>query len=183
MKKLLMLSLLLFSFFSQAQERSSVAISYGLGNGRIGSFYKGGDYSNVQKSLNIFGLNYWHKIGKNLYFETGMQLIRYDHLNISLPPNSTTTREVLNLISLPFKLRFEAGDYVFFNGGLTADFSKRNPDPLSGIGAGIGIGLQVKTFKQISLYVNPQANMHSVITGGRFFAETNLTFGAAYRIN
>jgi hypothetical protein len=182
MKKLVMLSLILFSLYAHGQKRSSIAISYSLGNGTIGSFYKGGSPNNEQKSLNIFGLNYWHEMGKNLYFETGFQLIEYNYDSRGFPPNAILTNRTMNMISIPLKLRFEAGNYIFFNGGLTADVSRSKPDLMSGIGAGIGIGLQVKTLKQISLYVNPQANMHGIITSNRFFAEANITFGAAYRI-
>ena len=109
---------MLTTLFCKAQERSSLAISYGFGNGVIGSIYKGG-YSGSfkQKSLNIYGLNYWHEIGGNLYFETGMQLIRCHYLSTNIPPNSIQTNNVRNMISVPFKLRFEAGGFIFFNGG------------------------------------------------------------------
>ncbi len=183
MKKLILLALLFITFFCKAQERSSIGVSYGFGNGTIGIFGKSGSpFSHKQKALNIFGLNYWHEVSKNLFFETGMQLVRYDYVSTSVYPKSISTNNTLNMISVPFKLRFEAGSYIFFNGGITADLSRSKPDPLNGIGAGIGIGLQVKIVKQISLYVNPQANIHGAIPGGRFFAESNIAFGAAYRL-
>jgi len=93
-------------------------------------FYLQGGYSGSfkQKSLNIYGLNYWHEIGRNLYFETGMQLIQCHYLSTNVPPNSIQTNNVRNMISVPFKLRFEAGDFIFFNGGLTADLSKVKQD-------------------------------------------------------
>jgi hypothetical protein len=177
----LTLLFILFSIFAQAQERSNIAVSYGFGSGSIASLGKSGSpYSYKQKSLNIFGLNYWHQIGKNLYFETGMQLIRFDYTMTSFLPNYFPIYGTTNIISLPLKLRFEAGNHIFFNGGLTADLSKHSD--INGIGAGIGIGSQFKLFKQISFYINPQANIHGAITNGQYFAESNITFGASYRI-
>ncbi len=184
MKKLLPLVFILLPFFCQAQEKSSIAASYGFGNGELGSFLKtGSPYSQKQKSLRIFGFNYWHQIGKKFYFETGMQLIRYEYVTTSSTPNFTPTNNTLNIISVPFKLRFEAGKYLFFNGGLIAGLSKSKPNAVKGLGAGIGAGLQVKVVKKISLYVNPQANIHGVLPAGSLLAESNITFGASYQIN
>lgn len=184
MKKLLTLSIILFSFSVQAQERSSVAVSYGFGNGSIATFAKSGSPdSHKQKSLNIFGLNYWHPFNKHLLFETGLQLIRYDYVTTSFYPSPTLTNNTLNIYSVPFKIRFEAGKYIFFNGGLTADLSKGNSADINGLGAGIGMGLQAKILKQISIYVNPQANIHGAIPEGHFFAESNIAFGLSYKIN
>ncbi len=182
MKKLMLFTFLLVSMFAKAQERSSIAVSYGIGNGQIGSFGKSGYASNKSKSLNIFGVNYWHEISRNLYFETGLQLFRHNYIYTihggSSPPENLT----MKLFSAPFKLRFEAGDYIFFNGGLTVDLSKGKKNNIGGIGAGIGAGIQVKTYKNLSLYVNPQANIHGILSGGLLFAESHFLFGLAYRI-
>ncbi len=183
MKKILTFSIVLLSFFVQAQERSSIAVSYGFGNGVIGSLGKSGyGYSHNQKSLNILGLNYWHEVSRNLFFETGMQLFRYTYVTTSVYPNVPPANNILNMISVPFKLRFEAGDYIFFNGGLTADISRSRSNRIGGIGAGIGIGLQVKLIKQVSLYVNPQANIHGILPSRSLFAESNIAFGVSYQI-
>ena len=182
-KTLLTISVILISLSAQAQKQDRVALSYGFGNGNFGSFLKGGSGNSYsQKSLNIFGLNFWHGLSKHLIFETGMQLIRYDYtttyINGTAPTNNT-----LNIISVPFKFRLEAGDFIFINGGFSADFGKGKQDGIGGIGAGIGVGLQFKIIKEISFYINPQANVHSVIPLRSLFAESNITFGLAYPLN
>lgn len=183
MKKLLTLSLILITFFCNAQKQSSVAVSYGFGNGSIGYFGKADNGTSYnQKSLNIYGLNYWHALNKHWLFETGLQLIRYDYLTTSFIPNNIPSNNTLTIYSVPFKMRFEAGKYIFFNGGLSADLSKGESADINGLGAGIGIGLQVKILKQISLYVNPQANVHGIIPNWRYFAESNIAFGLSHKL-
>lgn len=183
MKKLLTLSFILTCFFAQAQKIDRIALSYGFGNGNFGSFLKGGSGNSYsQKSLNIFGLNYWNGLTKHLIFETGMHLIRYDYVTTYIK-GSPPTNNTLNIISIPLKFRLEAGEILFFNGGFSADVSKGRQNGIGGVGAGIGIGLQLKIIDDISLYVNPQANIHSVIPIRSLFAEKNIAFGLAYRIN
>ncbi|SFG56825.1 hypothetical protein [Pedobacter insulae] len=181
MKKLLTLSILFLSLFAKAQEEGSIALSYGFGNGKFGHLGKSEPTpTSRQRSLHLFGMSYWHEIGKNLFFETGFQRFLYSYETASFDSSQPPTNNELNFTSIPFKLRFEAGDYIFFNGGLTTDLNSAKFNTLLGIGAGIGIGLQVKTFKQISLYVNPQANLHRV--KGTAFLESNITFGASYQL-
>lgn len=183
MKKLLTLLFFLICSFTQAQKIDRIALSYGFGNGNFGSFLKGGSgNSYAQKSLNIFGLNYFHGLTKHLVFETGLQLIHYDYITTYIKGNPPTNN-TLNIISIPLKFRLEAGEILFFNGGFSADMNKGRQNGIGGLGAGIGIGLQFKIIDDISLYVNPQANIHSAIPIRSLFVEKNIAFGLAYRIN
>ena len=178
MKKILTLLLILFSLYAKAQKQSSIALSYGTGEGDMGVLGKSGAMSNDGKSLNIFGFNYWTEIKRNLFFETGIQLYNYSYERTYMVNNFLKENRTLNMISVPIKLRFEAGKYIFFNGGLTADIS----DEVAGVGAGIGLGLQVKLGKTISIYTNPQANIHALLPMEQLLAESNITFGVAYKI-
>ena len=74
------------------------------------------------------------------------------------------------------------GTYIFFNGGLTVDISRSKPNTIGGVGAGIGAGVQVKVFKQFSLYANPQANIHALLPFGMVFPESHFLFGLSYQI-
>lgn len=142
MKKLITISFILAGLFANAQKQNSIAVSYGFGNGAKGYFGKADNgLTYHQKSLAIYGLNYWHALSKHWLFETGLQLIRYDYLTTSFIRNYTPTINSLNRYSVPFKMRFETGKYVFLNGGLTADLSKGDSADINGLGAGIGIGL------------------------------------------
>lgn len=183
MKGLITFAFILFSIFAVAQERSSIAISYGFGNGELGSIRKSGGASYEGNSMNVFGVSYWNEISKNLFFETGIDLYRYPHTKKFYSPSSVPKNYTMNMISAPFKLRFEAGDYIFFNGGLTVDISKSKSASISGMGAGIGAGVQVKFFKQFSLYVNPQANIHGLLPLRMVFPESHLLFGLSYQIS
>lgn len=182
MKTLTIIILVFISCCCKAQQRNSVAASYGLGNGSMGMFGKSGGARIEGKSLHIFGFNYWHAIAKNLFFETGIQLLRYNHTFQLMGPNTYPENQVMNMASVPFKLRFEAGKYIFFNGGLTAALSKGDSG-VSGIGAGIGVGVQFKIAKQLSLYFNPQANLHGLIPDGLHLGESNITFGLSYPLS
>ena len=184
MKKLFLLVFLFISFFCKAQERKSIAISYGAGVGDFGSFYKTGYQSNKGMSLNIIGFNYSHEIAKSLFFETGILLIDYNYINTSMGFSLQPTNHNLKMISVPFKLRFEAGKYIFFNGGLMADLEVGKDSNIRGIGAGIGLGLQLRVAKKISIFANPQTNIHNLIflVSRQKLAELNVGFGLAYQI-
>jgi hypothetical protein len=182
MKRLITLTLLLMSCYCMAQQRNSAAVSYGLGNGSMGTFNKSGGPRIDGKSLHVFGFNYLHALGKSLFLETGIQLYRYNHTFQAMGPNTFPENRVMNMVGAPIKLRFEAGKYIFFNGGLTASLSKRDSG-VSGIGAGVGVGVQFKIAKQLSIYFNPQANLHGLIPDGLHLGESNITFGISHPLS
>ena len=184
MKKLLTLSLLLLSFFCKAQERKTIAFSYGTGGGYFGTLQKSGYRSNEGTYLGIIGFNYSLETGKNFFFESGVQYIKYNYIRTFSNPSMLPANRSLNMISVPFKFRFEAGNYIFFNGGIMADVEVGKGSNLRGIGAGLGFGLQMRVAKKISIFVNPQTNIHNLISflSSQKLAELNVAFGLAYQI-
>lgn len=199
MKYLFTLSITLLSFFAQAQEkRKSVSINYGLGEGNMFRFAKvdGGSFADRHQSLRIMGIGYANETGtKNLYWETGLHYFAYDYKgefegygNLKWEENKT-----VKLLSIPIKLRYELGKYIFFNGGLYADVDiSKDPDntikEFTGLGAGFGLGLHYY-LEKIGVFVNPQIDARNLLSFTtrkgpvqRLF-NTNLSFGVALKIN
>lgn len=200
MKNLTVLLLIFITFCCKAQERSSISVSYGTGNGDIGHIgfgkAEGGVSRNTDKSLNIIGINYWSETStKNLYLETGIHYLVYKYLSISNYdmhlPNTITGRTV-KVISVPLKLRYEPWNFLFLNGGLYTDIDVSEkypnyPPKISGIGLGLGIGLQYYFKNRLGIYVNPQIDLRNMLTfstynSGYKLLDSHLTFGLAYRI-
>lgn len=196
MKKLLMLSIIFFSLFAQAQEkRNSIAINYGTGSGYIGPLGKvDGGGSKQGRSLNTIGISYLDETSKNLYFETGLQYLvhKYTSWPAVAPAahETSATDHIVKLISIPIKLRYEAGKYVFFNGGfyLDIDISEKaiySSREYNGLGTSVGFGLQYYFKNNLGFYVNPLLdfrNLLSFSTGSNKLINANLVFGIAYRI-
>ena len=198
MKYTLLFILTLFSMVCFAQNKSKIfSISYGLGNGDITDYStkKVGRMSSEEgKSLQVFGLNYFDEVSKNLFIETGLSLLKHNYTLTSwkMSPSgftSSLSEQSVKSLVIPLKLRFEFGKYFFLNGGLMADISldKIQDDmrDISGIGFGLGLGLQYYHRNKIGIFVNPQINAHSLLGFGSStgILERNVTLGLAYRIN
>jgi len=197
LRHLLTGSIILFSGLAQAQEdRKSIAISYGTASGRFGGFrIMKGFASYDVKSLNSFGVTFFYETRKNRHIEYGLHYISFKYgvsPNINIPENHLYWNEELNLISVPLKLRYDAGKHFFFNGGfyLDIDVSKQNgytAENHSGVGVGIGIGLQFHLKNKFSIYTNPQLDVRDLINiAGEKYANklmaASLIFGLAYQI-
>jgi hypothetical protein len=190
MKKFIFILVLFITLTSHAQEkRKNVAISYGFGNGSVTYFARvDGGGSDDGKSLNIFAVNYWEEISKNLFIESGIQYINHKYISTSNYTTNIYKRQV-NLISFPFKLRFEAGKLFFLNGGILTDVDindSRDEKDFSGIGANLGIGLQYYFKEKFAAYINPQLNVRSIISfsGERMpkhLVNSHIALGITYR--
>ena len=198
MKKTLILSLMLFAFFAQAQEkRKTIAVNYGFGAGAVGQGFSskkdgGGGSSQEGQSLNTIGISYWNEIAKQLYVETGFHYLVHQYTTHShMPPIMIFDNEI-KLISIPLKIRYEAGRYIYFNSGfyVDLDISEDHPNSFnnfSGVGFGVGMGLQHYFKNGIGIYTNPQLdfrNLHpfSAQYSSEKLFNGNLVFGLAYRI-
>ncbi len=192
MKRLLTISIILFSFFAKAQDRKkSISLNYGIGNGSLFTFTKmdgGGSYDG--KSLTNIGFNYNYSLKKkNWYLETGLNYLVYKYtLTADYPPGFQRLWDYTkNLISVPVKLRYEAGKYIFFNGNLYLDIdvSKRYSRELSGIGAGVGMGGQYYFNNKVGIYINPQLDLRNIasLSGSPYkLLGTSVAFGLSYRL-
>ncbi|MES2417451.1 MAG: outer membrane beta-barrel protein [Bacteroidota bacterium] len=189
MKYLFTLFLLLFAFFCMAQKTANTfLLTYGSGKGDIAHYGKidGNLTTEHQKSLNSFGINYHEGLNKHLFIETGLIYINYKYTTTFNYPNlpQTETNNTLKLLNLPIKIRLEFAKLFFLNAGLLMDINLDQSDLAieSGVGATAGLGVQYYYKNRFGLTINPQANLHGLITGEGLI-ETNVTFGLAYRIN
>lgn len=199
MKKIIFILASFIMLTSQAQEkRKSIAVSYGFGSGSTGSFKKlDGGGSNESKSLHKIGLLYLNELSKNLYFETGISYIDFKYTSIGPFYGGQIPRVISNhqvkLINIPLKLKYEAGKYVFFNGGVFTDiavsrYAKYKEKEYSGLGTNLGMGLQYPISKKLSLYTNPQLDLRNIISFSSenhpyFIADAIVDFGIKLRLN
>jgi hypothetical protein len=198
MRKLLTVFFMFFAFFAQAQEkRKGISVSYGRGEGNLFRLVKvdGGSFNDHGKSLRTIGVSYSRETGlKNLYLEPGICYFTYRYKGVFTSYANKTWEEerTVKLISIPIKLRYEIGKYVFFNGGSYIDIDLATEGrgwikEFTGIGVGIGAGLQYYLKNKIGVYLNPQIDVRNLVafsneTPQRIF-NTNLLVGLAYRIN
>lgn len=191
MKRFLFVPLILSCLFSFAQKKSSTfVLSYGSGNGSVAHYRKvdGSITTNKNKSLNIFGINYHESINKYFFIETGLAYINYKYTSTYHYPGTseTSTLNKLELINLPIKIRLEFAKFFFLNTGLLMDLNldqmgSYNSGIKSGLGVTAGFGMQYYYKNKFGVTINPQANLHGLITGYGLM-ESNITFGLAYRI-
>ena len=191
MKKFIFILATSITLVSHAQEkRKTFAVNYGFGNGSLFTFTQmdGGGSHEGGKSLTNFGVYYSYELQpKNLFLETGINYMVYKNSTSSyLPPNPMTWNYTKNWISLPVRLRYEIGKYIFVNGGLNLDIdvSKKRSREMSGIGAGIGVGAQYYFKDKFGIYVNPQFDLRNLATFSESsyrLSATTVAFGMAYR--
>ncbi len=191
MKKLLTLTFILFGFLANAQDRDRrISLNYGTGNGRLITFFQMmGASTKDGTSLTNVGLNYSYGLKKkNWHLETGLNYVRYKYTSTpayhpQIP--QITTNQTSTLISLPIKLKYEAGKYIFFNGNLYLDLdvSKRPSQELNGAGLGLGMGGQYFFNDKIGIYINPQLDLRSIVDLSPYkLLSTSLIFGLAYKL-
>lgn len=195
MKYLFSALIIFVTSVSHAQEKgNSIAISYGFGNGTIGSFKKlDGSGSEEGKSLHKIGVFYINELSKSLYFETGINYINFKYISTApfygqLPV--TTRAYEVKLISVPLMLRFDVGKYFFINGGILADIdvSKKTiytSHNFTGLGAGLGLGVQYPFSRKLSIYTNPRADLRNILSFSSenhsyFFGNMLIDFGLKF---
>lgn len=186
--------LVFLTLFCKGQDRKAISISYGMGNGQFFSKKNaagGPGYSS--RSLKSFGVGFTAEVSKNLYFETGLNYLNHAYTIVPSPffTNLKQRNENIKIITLPIKMRFEAGKFFFLNGGMITDFTigevetMYNKYDYSGLGLNLGLGLKYSFKNKIGVFINPQFNVHNLVSfteNNLGFNETNLTFGLKYQL-
>ena len=139
-----------------------VNTAYHVGSEPIGMAF--GNYNG--NGFFSIGAVYLRPIFQQMDFETGIEIARY---NFRYNPVLGVGRRELgiNMITIPFMLRYYFWRGVFVNGGLLLDFDLTDNIQLgnqSGFGAtaGIGVHYDFRTLP-IGLFVNPYLRQHSLI--------------------
>lgn len=196
MKYLFTLLIISTCFLAQSQDkRTGISAFFVAGTGEITHLSKqplGGGTTNGS-ALNSIGLNYFTETARNLFLETGIQYLKHNYTQtptftgLSTPAPAPNT---LHLISIPVKVRYEFAKLFFLNSGLYADIevgNKQETYTFSGIGAGIGAGVQYYFTNKIGIYANPQLGLRNLLSFSTqnekaSLLDASIAFGLAYHL-
>lgn len=196
MKYLFTLLIISTSFLAQSQDkRTGFSTFFVTGTGEITRFFKQplGGGTTDGNSLNSIGLNYFTETARNFFLETGIQYLKYNYTQTPAFTGSHTpspASNTLHLISIPVKVRYEFAKLFFLNGGLYTDMEVGNRQKtytFSGIGAGIGAGVQYYFTNKIGIYANPQLGLRNLLSFSTqnqkaSLLDASISFGLAYRL-
>ncbi|RZL11886.1 MAG: porin family protein [Pedobacter sp.] len=168
---------------------------------RVEAGYLTGDASFIRRqqligagsrSLDSFyGLqfSYSYLYNRNWSIETGLGFSSIKFRSYGAPGINVPTRDHdVNILSVPLKIRYNIGKFVFFSGGGIIDLDVKNTDginSLSGFGLTAGAGLKYDLKSGPGIFINPQLTSHALIP---FTSEKNIlkllnasvSFGLSY---
>jgi hypothetical protein len=163
---------LLFVGYSSLQclaQKNSFGISIGTGKGIIlKQALEGGPAYSLNTGFSI-GTYFNRKITDRLHFNAGLVWFKS---SVSVTPNyypgSDLTPEDYNvqLIYVPMTVKAFVSKYIFFSGGVLADFDISKNSHLTrqgGMGATAGIGGRISLSGKLSLELNPYLNFHGLM--------------------
>ncbi|TXH27280.1 MAG: hypothetical protein E6Q96_06685 [Cyclobacteriaceae bacterium] len=159
----------IFNANAQSDRRSSFGVFAGVGGGAV--VQKGLDGAG-SKEMGIglsIAVNYYCKLSGKTLFETGIACykneVTFDNQNSPNGPAKAKTQNVY-IVYVPVFLRHHLSKSFFLSGGLIADFDlskNRYMDDQSGLGAGVGIGVNFPLSQKIVLGVNPFISIHGLL--------------------
>jgi len=116
------------------------------------------------------GINGLKSINNWLEFETGLEYSKHIiQVHPNLPPGADDTpyNKNLSLLTVPISLRANFLKFFFANGGLLLDFDSSLSSPVdsqTGVGCLFGIGAKYDFDFGGSIFINPYAKLHSLIS-------------------
>jgi len=184
-RSLIMCGIICTGFTAYSQE-SEISKS----TGKIGIFYSSFGDNELVRSEDLIGgpsysgdkfytlgVNYLYPFTQWLDFQTGLV---YSKHQITITPNivhpyvpgvdyapAKPYNEDLSVISIPVGVQLNFFKYLFVNGGFSLDFdtgSSNSFDDQTGIGLQVGAGVQYEFRNRISLFINPYAKGHSIVS-------------------
>ncbi len=140
----------------------------------------------------FISLGYLTKINNLLWLETGVDYAHYSvKTSPNLPPEADDTPHYNNMsaIQIPLMLRTGFSEYFYLYGGahLTLEMFNNSPlNNLSGIGLQAGLGVQYPFRNGLSLFLNPELKLNSLIPfsfsyDNKLQLEGGVKIGAAYK--
>lgn len=171
LKTFLVISLFTVSICSQAQNsrKNSFGIFAGVGGASVAQEgLEGGGSTDMNTGLSI-GLNYYRSLSAKTLFETGIVWYMNEvAFTGAYNPNYSqeTLREKVQLIYIPLFVRFDVSKVFFLHVGLIGDLDVSNNDYLdnqTGLGSGIGLGINFPLSEKIKLQINPFMNIHGLL--------------------
>ena len=143
--------------------------------------------------FNAFGINYIYKLNRKFDFETGIEYTEYKIIvepNLHLIYGGTSYSVKFSLIEIPATMRVNFLKYFFVNGGVFLDINAGNSGGIQsseGLGANLGLGLRYDLNRTFSIFVNPYAKVHSIISfsstdSQQLLFESGFRFGVMVRL-
>jgi len=140
-----------------------------------------------------FGINYIYKLNRTIDFETGIEYTEYKIIvepNLHLIYGGTSYSVKFSLIEIPATMRVNFLKYFFVNGGVFLDINAGNSGGIQsseGLGANLGLGLRYDLNRTFSIFVNPYAKVHSIISfsstdSQQLLFESGFRFGVMVRL-
>jgi hypothetical protein len=170
-RPILAIILLTTSVYAQAQDgrKNSFGIFAGVGGAAvIQEALEGAGSTDIGTGFSI-GLNYYRSLSDKVAFETGagwyMNEVTFKSaFNPSV--DEKVRHEKVSMISIPVFLRLDVSKSFFLHGGLMGDFdfsANEYLDDQSGLGAGVGLGINFPLSQKVKMQINPFINMHGLL--------------------
>lgn len=170
MQKLIPLMVLLLSIDHLAHaQRNSFGLTIGTGKGFIAEkVAEGAADLKLNWALSI-GIQYSRIFNDKYTFETG--LTGYKN-QISVTPafqpgiDMNSENYDIQLLYIPLFIKVNFSKRFFMNGGLLGDIditSNKYISSQTGLGAGLGVGMEFSIAKKIAMSINPYVNLHGML--------------------
>jgi hypothetical protein len=168
-RSILAFIILMASVHAQAQnyKKNTFGVFAGIGGATVvQEALEGGGSTDMGVGFSV-GLNYYRSLSAKAAFETGvtwyMNEVTFEG---SYNPDQEIKHENINMIHVPVFLRFDVSKSFFLHGGLIGDFDfSKNEflDDQSGLGAGVGLGVNFPLSQKIKMQINPFINIHGLL--------------------
>lgn len=135
-----------------------------------------------------FGAHYIKEINSTFDLEIGLEYMKHSFLVGAVYPGAVYRKENVSLVNIPVNVRANFLDYFFINGGPILDFGYGTDniiDNQNGIGLLLGAGVNYEFTSGISVFLNPNFKMHSLITleeGKNRISDSSLRIGISYSL-
>ena len=143
-----------------------------------------------------FGAHYIRELNKTFDLELGLEYMQhkfsvgtdYQLSEGAVFPGGVYREEKVSLVNIPITVRANFLNYFFVNGGPILDFDyglDNTFDNQNGVGLLLGAGVNYEFNNGLSLFLNPNLKMHSLIPfddGKDRISESSLRFGVSYSL-
>jgi hypothetical protein len=156
-RSILAFIILMASVHAQAQnyKKNTFGVFAGIGGATVvQEALEGGGSTDMGVGFSV-GLNYYRSLSAKAAFETGvtwyMNEVTFEG---SYNPDQEIKHENINMIHVPVFLRFDVSKSFFLHGGISSK---------SGLGAGVGLGVNFPLSQKIKMQINPFINIHGLL--------------------
>jgi len=196
---LLAVCLCAISLFGQNGKKNTIGahIAYGIGDYGYLPAEKGANSYNVKYYYSL-ALDYSRQLSKRLDLCSGVEY-SYDNTTVTQSytgqESDRNFRSNLTLITVPVQIKYHAGKFIYFNGGMffnilsqtreTAEWflppnRTRNNNANLFLGLGLGIGLEHTFDSGIMVSLNPYARWNGIVERLQY-VQAGVSLGIGYK--